>query len=35
VAALAQRIAVIAAAEAELVTAPDAQFRFHSGLPAA
>lgn len=34
-AALAQRIAVIAAAEAELVTAPDAQFRFHSGLPAA
>jgi tRNA-(ms[2]io[6]A)-hydroxylase len=34
-ASLAQRIAVIAAAEAELVTAPDAQFRFHSGLPAA
>ncbi len=33
-ASLAQRIAVIAAAEAELVTAPDAQFRFHSGLPA-
>ncbi len=35
VASLRQRIAVIAAAEAELVIAPDAQFRFHSGLPAA
>jgi tRNA-(ms[2]io[6]A)-hydroxylase len=34
-ASLAPRIAAIAAAEAELVTAPDAQFRFHSGLPLA
>ena len=29
-----QRLSVLAAREAELATAPDAQFRFHSGPPA-
>lgn len=29
-----ERLAVLAAREAELVTAPDATFRFHSGTPA-
>ncbi len=31
---LQKRIAAIALIEADLVTSPDAQFRFHSGLPA-
>jgi tRNA isopentenyl-2-thiomethyl-A-37 hydroxylase MiaE len=31
---VAARLAELAAVEAELATAPDAEFRFHSGTPA-
>ncbi|MEE4203473.1 MAG: tRNA isopentenyl-2-thiomethyl-A-37 hydroxylase MiaE, partial [Halieaceae bacterium] len=32
---VAERLAVLRAREAELVTTPDAEFRFHSGVPVA